>query len=65
MCLAFTVVALFNKFCDEIDHFGNLDTCKGVVLKELVWLTSVRWNVIVNRVTELWEPQEAENVVSN
>jgi len=24
-----TVVILFSKFYDEIDHFGNLDTCKG------------------------------------
>jgi len=59
------VVTLFNTFCDEIDHFGNLDTCKGFMLKELIRLTNVRWNVIVSRVIELWELQNAENFVSN
>jgi hypothetical protein len=58
------VVTLFSKFCGEIDHFGNLDTCKGIMLKEFIWLKSVRCNVIVNRVLELWEPQKAESFVT-
>ena len=35
------------------------------MLKELIRLTNVRWNVIVSRVFELWELQNAENFVSN